>query len=88
MQFGNHVFDDVFSSIHVMLGVVGYFIPAILVPYFLYQVISSKIKKEHIYNTLGDIVEFLVGTAVAFYISVLVSLAFEVMLWAIMKIVN
>jgi len=57
------VFDNKYSFIHLLCGILSYFYPFIFVIFIFYEMIEFIYKKgkEKPQNFLGDVVEFLFG---------------------------
>jgi F0F1-type ATP synthase assembly protein I len=58
------VFDDWYSVIHYVIGVVSYFIPLLAIIFFIYQIVEHFVNHELAEFTLGDCFEFCLGFAV------------------------
>jgi glucose uptake protein GlcU len=59
------VFDDWYSVVHYIIGVVSYFIPLLAIIFFAYQLIEHFVKHESADFTVGDCFEFCLGFAVS-----------------------
>jgi len=58
------VFDDWYSVMHYVVGVVSYFIPLLAIIFFAYQLAEHFVNHEPAEFTFGDCLEFCLGFAV------------------------
>jgi F0F1-type ATP synthase assembly protein I len=58
------IFDDWYSVVHYIIGIVSYFIPLFAIIFFIYQLIERFINHESAEFTLGDCFEFCLGFTV------------------------
>jgi len=72
------VFDDPPSLVHLIVGALGNFFPAIFVIFVFYQIVEHMVKnsekpgKEKVQNMLGDFAEYCFGSTVAALLAALV----------------